>query len=49
MTVSPLNDREKLVLEDSQIGFIRFVAMGLFQRVRDVMQGKYVYYHHKEK
>ncbi|CAO3648729.1 unnamed protein product [Cunninghamella echinulata] len=38
MTVSPLNDREKLVLEDSQIGFIRFVAMGLFQRVRDVMQ-----------
>ncbi|CAO3637512.1 unnamed protein product [Cunninghamella blakesleeana] len=38
MTVSPLNDRDKLVLEESQIGFIRFVAMGLFQRVRDVMK-----------
>lgn len=40
MPVSPFNDREKLVLEDSQIGFIRFVAMGLFQQVREVMQGK---------
>jgi hypothetical protein len=38
--VSPLNDRDKLILEDSQIGFIRFVAMGLFQQVRQVMQGK---------
>ncbi|ORZ07574.1 hypothetical protein BCR42DRAFT_150286 [Absidia repens] len=38
MPVSPLNDREKLVLEDSQIGFIQFVAMGLFQHVREVMQ-----------
>ncbi|KAI8082829.1 uncharacterized protein BX664DRAFT_339159 [Halteromyces radiatus] len=38
MPVSLLNDREKLILEESQIGFIRFVAMGLFQRVREVMQ-----------
>ncbi|CAO3595350.1 unnamed protein product [Absidia cylindrospora] len=38
MPVSPLNDREKLVLEDSQIGFIQFVAMGLFKHVREVMQ-----------
>ncbi|KAI8340806.1 hypothetical protein BC941DRAFT_418224 [Chlamydoabsidia padenii] len=38
MPVSPFNDRDKLVLEDSQIGFIRFVAMGLFQQVREVMQ-----------
>ncbi|KAI8336114.1 hypothetical protein BC941DRAFT_56473 [Chlamydoabsidia padenii] len=38
MPVSPLNDRQKLILEDSQIGFIRFVAMGLFQHVRQVMQ-----------
>lgn len=45
MSVSPLNDRDKLVLEDSQIGFIRFVAMGLFQRVRDVMQGKKNHHH----
>ncbi|KAI8074002.1 hypothetical protein BC940DRAFT_78359 [Gongronella butleri] len=38
MPVSPVNDRNKVVLEDSQIGFIRFVAMGLFQQVRDTMQ-----------
>ncbi|ORX62559.1 HD-domain/PDEase-like protein [Hesseltinella vesiculosa] len=37
MPVSPVNDRDKVVLEDSQIGFIRFVAMGLFQQVRETM------------
>ncbi|CAO3599624.1 unnamed protein product [Absidia cylindrospora] len=36
--VSPFNDRDKLILEDSQIGFIRFVAMDLFKHVREVMQ-----------
>ncbi|KAF7726650.1 3',5'-cyclic-nucleotide phosphodiesterase [Apophysomyces ossiformis] len=38
MPVMPMNDREKIVLEDMQIGFIRFVAMNLFETVRDVMQ-----------
>ena len=40
MTVLPLNDRETLVLEDSQIGFIKFVAVGLFECACDVMEGK---------
>ncbi|KAG0181686.1 3',5'-cyclic-nucleotide phosphodiesterase [Apophysomyces sp. BC1021] len=38
MPVLPMNDREKIVLEDTQIGFIRYVAMTLFESVRDVMQ-----------
>ncbi|ORY95956.1 hypothetical protein BCR43DRAFT_493863 [Syncephalastrum racemosum] len=33
----PLNDREKVVLEDSQIGFIRFVALELFENVREIL------------
>lgn len=36
----PMNDRDKIVLEDSQIGFIRFVALGLFQSVSKVLPGK---------
>ncbi|CDH50397.1 3-cyclic-nucleotide phosphodiesterase rega [Lichtheimia corymbifera JMRC:FSU:9682] len=36
MPVQPMNDRDKMVLEDMQIGFIRFVAMNLFQSVADV-------------
>ncbi|KAI8887221.1 HD-domain/PDEase-like protein [Backusella circina FSU 941] len=36
MPVLPMNDREKVVLEDSQIGFIRFVALDLFQSVNDM-------------
>ena len=35
-----MNDRTKIVLEDSQIGFIKFVALGLFESVQGYMQGK---------
>ncbi|KAI8880794.1 HD-domain/PDEase-like protein [Backusella circina FSU 941] len=38
MNVLPMNDREKIILEDSQIGFIRFVALGLFEIVKDSME-----------
>ncbi|KAI9010960.1 hypothetical protein CLU79DRAFT_772091 [Phycomyces nitens] len=38
MPVLPLNDRDKIVLEDSQIGFIRYVTLDLFSSVVDVMQ-----------
>ncbi|KAI8379342.1 uncharacterized protein BYT42DRAFT_568478 [Radiomyces spectabilis] len=37
LPVLPTNDRNKVVLEDSQIGFIRFVAVNLFESVREVM------------
>lgn len=37
MSVLPMNDRDKVVLEDSQIDFIRFVALELFQNVRQVL------------
>ncbi|KAI8980826.1 hypothetical protein BDB01DRAFT_795735 [Pilobolus umbonatus] len=37
MPVSPMNDREKVCLEDTQIGFIRYVALGLFQNVREIV------------
>ncbi|KAI8074667.1 hypothetical protein BC940DRAFT_288803 [Gongronella butleri] len=37
MPVQPTNDREKIVLEDFQIGFIRFVAMDLFTAVVDLL------------
>ncbi|KAI9316738.1 hypothetical protein BX666DRAFT_1858840 [Dichotomocladium elegans] len=33
----PLNNRDKVVLEDSQIGFIKCVASGLFEVVREVL------------
>ncbi|KAJ8652111.1 hypothetical protein O0I10_012262 [Lichtheimia ornata] len=33
----PMNDRDKVILEDSQIGFIKFVALELFDSVRQVM------------
>ncbi|KAI8098198.1 uncharacterized protein B0P05DRAFT_520878 [Gilbertella persicaria] len=36
MPVLPMNDRDKVILEDSQIGFIRFVALDLFQNVREI-------------
>lgn len=39
LPILPLNDRQKVILEDSQIGFIRFVALELFQRVSDVLPG----------
>jgi hypothetical protein len=39
MHVLPMNDRSKIILEDSQIGFMRFVALGLFQSISDYMQG----------
>lgn len=45
MDVSPMNDRTQIVLEDSQIGFIRFVALGLFESVGDYMQGRPIYTH----
>ncbi|KAI9486281.1 MAG: hypothetical protein EXX96DRAFT_548412 [Benjaminiella poitrasii] len=38
MSVSPMNDRSLIVLEDSQIGFIRFVALGLFESVSDYIE-----------
>ncbi|KAF7722751.1 3',5'-cyclic-nucleotide phosphodiesterase [Apophysomyces ossiformis] len=37
MPVGPLNDRDKVILEDSQIGFIRFVALELFQSVEAIL------------
>ncbi|KAI8373284.1 hypothetical protein BD560DRAFT_394525 [Blakeslea trispora] len=37
MPVLPMNDRDKVILEDSQIGFIRFVALDLFQNVREIL------------
>ncbi|KAI8140723.1 hypothetical protein BJV82DRAFT_215980 [Fennellomyces sp. T-0311] len=37
LPVLPMNDRDKIVLEDSQIGFIRFVALELFDSVRQVL------------
>ncbi|KAI7858141.1 hypothetical protein BDC45DRAFT_434195 [Circinella umbellata] len=36
MPVQPMNDRDKMVLEDMQIGFIRFVAASLFESVSNV-------------
>jgi hypothetical protein len=36
--VMPMNDRSQVVLEDCQIGFIRFVALDLFQNVRAVFK-----------
>ncbi|CEG68209.1 hypothetical protein RMATCC62417_04519 [Rhizopus microsporus] len=38
LPVIPMNDRTKIVLEDSQIGFIKFVALGLFESVQGYMQ-----------
>lgn len=40
MPVLPMNDRSKIILEDSQIGFIKFVALNLFQSISNYMQGK---------
>lgn len=37
MPVLAMNDRSKVILEDSQIGFIQFVALGLFQNVSQVL------------
>ncbi|KAI8147557.1 hypothetical protein BJV82DRAFT_507989 [Fennellomyces sp. T-0311] len=36
MPVQPMNDRDKMVLEDMQIGFIQFVAFTLFESVSKV-------------
>ncbi|GAN05225.1 hypothetical protein MAM1_0085c04694 [Mucor ambiguus] len=38
LSVMPMNDRSQIILEDSQIGFIRFVAVGLFESVSEYMQ-----------
>lgn len=38
--VLPMNDRSKIVLEDSQIGFMKFVALGLFTIIGDYTEGK---------
>lgn len=40
LPVLPMNDRSKIVLEDSQIGFIKFIALGLFESIHGYMQGK---------
>ncbi|KAI9257651.1 hypothetical protein BY458DRAFT_558087 [Sporodiniella umbellata] len=37
LPVLPMNDRSKIVLEDSQIGFIQYVALDLFQSVCQVL------------
>lgn len=37
LPVLPMNDRTKVVLEDSQINFIKFVALDLFQNVANVL------------
>ncbi|KAI9270020.1 hypothetical protein EDC94DRAFT_597850 [Helicostylum pulchrum] len=37
LPVLPMNDRTKVVLEDSQINFIKFVALDLFQNVAHVL------------
>ncbi|KAI9257371.1 hypothetical protein BDA99DRAFT_561855 [Phascolomyces articulosus] len=36
MPVQPMNDRDKMVLEDMQISFIQFVATSLFESVSNV-------------
>ncbi|CAO3682564.1 unnamed protein product [Rhizopus stolonifer] len=38
LPVLPMNDRSKIVLEDSQIGFINFVALGLFESIHGYVQ-----------
>ncbi|KAG0748603.1 hypothetical protein G6F57_004231 [Rhizopus arrhizus] len=38
LPVLPMNDRSKIVLEDSQIGFIKFIALGLFESIHGYMQ-----------
>lgn len=40
LPIMPLNDRNKVVLEDTQIGFIRFVALGLFESISEILPGK---------
>ncbi|KAI9355004.1 hypothetical protein BD770DRAFT_324354, partial [Pilaira anomala] len=35
LNVLPMNDRSKIILEDSQIGFMKFVALGLFTIIAD--------------
>jgi hypothetical protein len=37
LPVLPMNDRSKVIMEDSQIGFIKFVALDLFQNVQQVI------------
>lgn len=37
MPVLPMNDRNQVILEDTQIGFIQFVALDLFQHVSRVL------------
>ncbi|KAI9280510.1 hypothetical protein BY458DRAFT_430667 [Sporodiniella umbellata] len=39
LPVLPMNDRSKIVLEDSQIGFIKFIALGLFESIHGYVQG----------
>lgn len=39
----PMNDRSKIVLEDNQIGFINFVALGLFESIHGYVQGKKIH------
>ncbi|KAI8981725.1 hypothetical protein BDF20DRAFT_862861 [Mycotypha africana] len=36
LPVLPMNDRDRVILEDSQIGFIRFVALGLFETFQQI-------------
>jgi hypothetical protein len=40
MPVLPSNDRTKIILEECQIGFIRFVALDLFTSVAALLPGK---------
>lgn len=39
MDVLPNNDRNKIDLEEFQIGFIQYMALGLYQSMSDYMQG----------
>lgn len=38
LPVLPMNDRNQVILEETQIGFIRFVALDLFQNVREILK-----------
>lgn len=44
MNVLPMNDRGLIILEDSQIGFIRFVALELFEIMGTHLQGKTIHF-----
>jgi 3'5'-cyclic nucleotide phosphodiesterase len=43
LPVMPINDRGKLSQEDVQIGFIKHVALPLFEVVDSIIPGKFIF------